>query len=154
MWTVNVCGVWANRQCLDLSLCVPEHCYWLHSGWRACGRLFVLQQSSSPSSSPHPLVVHHKTLQGTVWWLAGTPWELHVWVWVCVCFKWGVGGVCVCVCVCGDVSQPRTRWCVYCTCCVCYLCMHVCFIPAGNMTPPLAFFITMLWMCLAAVQQP
>lgn len=41
-------------------------------------------ESSSPSSSPHPLVVHHKTLQGTVWWLAGTPWELHVWMWVCV----------------------------------------------------------------------
>lgn len=57
---------------------------------------------------PHPRVVWStiKSLQGTVWWLAGIPWELYVYVSACV----SASSVCVCVCMWGggDVSHLKT----------------------------------------------
>lgn len=64
------------------------HVFWCE----VSGQLCVLKWSNQIKNKT-------KTLQGSVWWLAVTPWEL----WVCMGLQlWSGGGlVCVCVCVCG-----------------------------------------------------
>lgn len=51
--------------------------------------------------------------------------------------------------VCGDVSH----WSVYCTCARVCLCVHVCFIPSGNMTLQSASVAIVPRVCVAAVQK-
>lgn len=148
-WTLGLFVVTDNRVCLDF-LCAFMSCDYFYT--LSCMTVRVVRMwlavcpaaDSSSTSSP-PRVVHHKTLQGTGWWLAGTPWELYVYVCVYVCASSG-GLVCV-------VMSSQTQWHVYCICVCLSLC--VCFTPSGNVTLQLALSAIMLWICVAAVpQQP
>lgn len=83
------------------------HVFWCE----VSGQLCVLKW-------PNQIKNKTKTLQGSVWWLAVTPWEL----WVCMGLQlWSGGGVGLCLCVWCQSSKPRwhfycMRVCVACAC--------------------------------------